>query len=214
MALKLVGVCISLGTRFLIQGLDLMISNGEIVTLMGPSGSGKSSLLSFIAGELEAPFRTTGSVTLDGLPLGGLPPEARNIGRLFQDDLLFPHMTVGENLMFGIPRHAGDRTGMMRHALKRIELDGFENRPPQSLSGGQRARVALMRALLSKPAAMLLDEPFNKLDEELRATTRNYVFAHLAERAIPCLLVTHNRADAVPGGRVLRIGRDGVVVDV
>ena len=210
MALTLSGLSIILKGRTLLRAFDLDIAAGEIVTLMGPSGSGKSSLLSAIAGDLDAPFTSTGAVVLDGLVLDGMPPERRNIGRLFQDDLLFPHLTVGENLLFGMARgKASERLAMMRLGLRRIELDGFENRSPQSLSSGQRARVALMRALLAKPGAMLLDEPFNKLDAELRASLRAYVFAHLRERAIPCLLVTHDRADAPPDGRVLVIGPSG-----
>ncbi len=210
MALILSGLSINLRERTLLRRFDLDIAAAEIVTLMGPSGSGKSSLLSFIAGDLDAPFTSTGTVTLDGHMLDGLPPERRNIGRLFQDDLLFPHLTVGENLLFGMARgKASERLAMMRQALRRIEMDGFEQRPPHTLSGGQRARVALMRALLAKPAAMLLDEPFNKLDAELRASLRAYVFAHLRERAIPCLLVTHDRADAPPDGRVLVIRPSG-----
>ena len=210
MALTLSGLSIILKGRTLLRAFDLDIAAGEIVTLMGPSGSGKSSLLSAIAGDLDAPFTSTGAVMLDGLVLDGMPPERRNIGRLFQDDLLFPHLTVGENLLFGMARDkASERLAMMRLGLRRIELDGFENRSPQSLSSGQRARVALMRALLAKPGAMLLDEPFNKLDAELRASLRTYVFAHLRERAIPCLLVTHDRADAPPDGRVLVIGPSG-----
>ena len=210
MALTLSGLSIILKGRTLLRAFDLDIAAGEIVTLMGPSGSGKSSLLSAIAGDLDAPFTSTGAVMLDGLVLDGMPPERRNIGRLFQDDLLFPHLTVGENLLFGMARgKASERLAMMRLGLRRIELDGFENRSPQSLSSGQRARVALMRALLAKPGAMLLDEPFNKLDAELRASLRAYVFAHLRERAIPCLLVTHDRADAPPDGRVLVIGPSG-----
>lgn len=215
MALTLDNVSISLNSKPLIQPFSLTIADGEIVTLMGPSGSGKSSLLSFVSGDLEAPFAGAGKVILNGRSVEGLPPENRSIGRLFQDDLLFPHLTVGENLLFGIPR--GDRRGrlaLMREGLRNIELEDFEHRPPHTLSGGQRARVALMRALLAKPAAMLLDEPFNKLDAELRATMRAFVFAHLAERAMPCLLVTHDRADAPAGGRVLVLGHHGEIQDV
>ena len=99
----------------------------------------------------------------------------------------------------------------MRAALEQAELQGFENRPPHTLSGGQRSRVALFRALLAGPKAMLLDEPFAKLDAELKRSMRAYVFAHLRERNIPTLLVTHDRDDAPKGGLVLRIGRHGEV---
>lgn len=205
MELKLEQVSISLSGKLLVRPLSLTIAAGEIVTLMGPSGSGKSSLLSYIAGDLTLPLEGTGLVTLGGRDLILLPPEARRVGRLFQDDYLFPHMTVGENLFFGMAGGAA-RGAEMRQALQSAGLEGFENRPPHTLSGGQRARVALMRALLAKPDCMLLDEPFNKLDAALRASIRNYVFTHLLARQIPCLMVTHDRADAP--GRIMEIGHD------
>ena len=212
MALSLEDVAIALHGKPLIRPFSLTVAAGEIVTLMGPSGSGKSSLLSAIAGDLEEPFEARGRIRLNNRDMENLPTHSRNIGRLFQDDLLFPHLTVGENLLFGMPRGKRPlRLQAMEAALKDAELDGFANRAPHTLSGGQRARVALMRALVARPAAMLLDEPFNKLDAALRATMRQFVFAHLRERGIPCLLVTHDLADAPLGGRVLTIGGDGGV---
>ncbi|WP_421692825.1 ATP-binding cassette domain-containing protein [Aestuariivirga sp.] len=204
MGLELQDVAVSLNGQMLIRPFSLAIAAGEIVTLMGPSGSGKSTLLSFIAGDIELPFTASGHVRLDGVALDGVSPEQRRIGRLFQDDLLFPHLTVGENLLFGVPRGSrAARVQKMEQALAEAELDGFAPRPPQTLSGGQRARVSLMRALLAEPRAMLLDEPFGKLDAELRAAMRAFVFAHIAQRGIPCLMVTHDRADAPKDGPVL-----------
>jgi putative thiamine transport system ATP-binding protein len=211
MALRLDGLSISLAGWQLVAPFSLAIDAGETVTLMGASGSGKSTLLSMIAGDLEAPFTATGSVSLDGALLDGLPPERRRIGRLFQDDLLFPHLSVAENLLFGMPRGPrAARLAKVEAALAEAELSGFGDRPPHTLSGGQRARVALMRALVAEPKAMLLDEPFNKLDAELRQTLRSFVFEHIAARRIPCLMVTHDRADVPPGGRVLLLN-DGRV---
>lgn len=205
-------VTINLPGAVLIPRFSLIIQAGEIVTLMGPSGSGKSSLLAFIAGDLPPPLDGYGRVSLGGRDLGCLPPELRKIGRLFQDDMLFPHLTVGENLLFGMARgDRAERLGRMREALADAGLEGFEDRAPHTLSGGQRTRVALFRALLAEPAAMLLDEPFAKLDMELRSAMRSLVFGHLKERRIPCLLVTHDRADAPEGGRILTIGHDGEV---
>lgn len=204
MALTLASVSIALPGKLLVAPFSLAIAAGETVTLMGASGSGKSSLLSFIAGDLEAPFMGTGSVALGGEPLDGLPPERRRIGRLFQDDLLFPHLTVAENLLFGMPRGPkADRLGKVDAALAEAELEGFGDRPPHTLSGGQRARVALMRALVAEPRAMLLDEPFNKLDAELRQSMRRFVFEHISSRGIPCLMVTHDAGDVPENGRVL-----------
>ncbi len=204
MALTLVKVSISLEGQALVAPFSVEIAAGETVTLMGASGSGKSTLLSFIAGDLGTPFTARGSVVLEGEVLDHLPPERRRIGRLFQDDLLFPHLTVAENLLFGMPRGPrGERTRKMEQALDEAELAGLADRPPHSLSGGQRARVALMRALVAEPRAMLLDEPFNKLDAELRNAMREFVFSHIAMRRIPCLMVTHDLADVPEKGRVL-----------
>ena len=211
MALTLDDVAIGLSGRPLIQPFSLAVAAGEAVTLMGPSGSGKSTLLAFIAGDLEPPFAAMGRVSLDGEDLGALPPERRHIGRLFQDDLLFPHLTVMENLLFGMPRGPrAERIARAEAALREAELPGFGERPPHTLSGGQRARVALMRALVAEPRAMLLDEPFNKLDAGLRRAMRDFVFEHIARRRIPCLMVTHDRADVPGNGRVLLL-KDAMV---
>ena len=213
MTLLLEHISLTIGDVLLIKSFTLSIEAGEIVTLMGPSGCGKSSLLAYIAGDLTAPMHGAGQVTLDGVSLMGLPPERRRVGRLFQDDLLFPHLTVAENLLFGIARgNPAERQGLVSDALVSAQLEGLENRAPHTLSNGQKARVALFRALMAKPQAMLLDEPFSKLDAELRHSIRNYVFAHLRERNIPTLLVTHDREDAPAGGRVFRISNKGDLI--
>jgi putative thiamine transport system ATP-binding protein len=206
MTLMLKDVSLSLRDEVLVKPFSLDVAAGSVVTLMGPSGCGKSSLLSFVGGDVLDAFKTSGDVVLNGQSLIHLPPEKRRVARLFQDDFLFPHMTVGENLLFAVPAMArAERLGMVATALQRLELSGFADRAPHTLSGGQRQRIALMRALLSKPAAILLDEPFSKLDAGLREQMRDYVFAHLKERGIPTLLVTHDRADAPPNGVVYMI---------
>ena len=206
MALRLENVAICLPPQTLIEPFSLTVAPGEIITLMGPSGAGKSTLLSFIAGDLESPFEASGRLSLDGVALDGLPPAHRRIGRLFQDDLLFPHLTVLENLLFGMARDPRPlRLAKAEAALAEAGLAGYGARPPHTLSGGQRARVALMRALLAEPRAMLLDEPFNKLDAQLRGAMRRFVFDHIAERGIPCLMVTHDAADRPEGGRLLQL---------
>jgi putative thiamine transport system ATP-binding protein len=211
-ALSLKDVTIRKGVELLLGPFDLTIAAGETVTLMGPSGSGKSSLLSYLAGDVPEGLEGHGDVHLNSRALNELPPEARRIGRLFQDDLLFPHMTVGENLLFGMPRgDRHERAAKMEDALKQAGLAGYAGRAPHTLSGGERARVALFRTLLAEPEAVLLDEPFSKLDMELRASLRSFVFGHLHERRLPALLVTHDRADAPPGGRVFKIALGGEV---
>ncbi len=188
--------------------LSLSVGAGEIVTIMGPSGSGKSTLLSYLGGFLPPEFDAEGRILLDGRDVTSLPPEKRRIGILFQDPLLFPHMSVGGNLAFGLTsslKGAG-RRAHVEAALDHIGMAGFTNRDPATLSGGQKARVALARILLSNPCALLLDEPFSKLDASLRQQMRQWVFDEARQRALPSLLVTHDEADAdAAGGRVIRL---------
>ncbi len=199
----------------LIQPFSLTIERGEIVTLMGPSGSGKSSLLSGLAGTLAAPLAIQGGASLNGADILSRKPQDRRLGRLFQDDLLFPHLTVGENLLFGMARAPRDqRLVAMREGLQDIGLAGYENRPPHTLSGGQRQRVSLMRSLLAKPSALLLDEPFSKLDQTLRTQIRRSTFEMLKAYGTPALLVSHDSADAPDGGLVLVIDEEGNVTHV
>ncbi|QNF25351.1 ATP-binding cassette domain-containing protein [Aeromonas hydrophila] len=181
----------------------LQVAPGEVLTLMGPSGCGKSSLLAALAGVLPAsgPIRLEGDVTLGARRLTQLPPQARRIGMLFQDDLLFDHLTVTENLMFGMPacvKGHGARREKAVTALAQVDLTSQADKLPGALSGGQKARVSLLRALLAEPEALLLDEPFSRLDKPLRAAFRELVFAQVKALAIPAILVTHDEDDA-PG---------------
>jgi len=208
-ALELHEVSLSLQGAPLFAALTLTVAPGTAATVMGPSGCGKSSLLAYICGTLEPVFTAQGAVHLDSMKLDPLPPEERHIGILFQDDLLFPHLSVGDNLAFGIPaavRGRDQRRARIESALQDADLTGMADRDPATLSGGQRARVALMRTLLSGPRALLLDEPFSKLDADLRARVREFVFAHAKANAIPTLLVTHDPADAeAAGGNVVEL---------
>ncbi|MAM11458.1 MAG: ABC transporter ATP-binding protein [Rhizobiaceae bacterium] len=210
--LSLSNIVIRLGSDTLID-LSAHVSSGEVLTVMGPSGSGKSTLLSFIGGFLDPVFETAGEVTIDGVDLLALPPEARRAGILFQDPLLFPHMSVGANIAFAIPADVKDRRARWHIAagiLAEMDLAGFEKRDPATLSGGQKARVALARVLVSRPRLLLLDEPFSKLDTELRAQMRSLVFAKVRDADVPVILVTHDEADAkAAGGGVHRIGPGG-----
>lgn len=182
--------------------VDRHIGPGETLTLMGPSGSGKSTLLSFVTGTLAREFSAEGRVILDGHDITGLPAQERRVGILLQDDMLFPHMSVGQNLAFGL-RPGGNRRARRQKieaALTEIGLEGFASRDPATLSGGQKARVALMRMLLSEPCALLLDEPFSRLDEALRDQVREIVFRTARDRRLPVLLVTHQAEDARAAG--------------
>ncbi|EPR30339.1 ABC transporter related protein [Alkalidesulfovibrio alkalitolerans DSM 16529] len=197
--LSLRGLHLALGETVLVQDLNLDVPPGVIVTVKGRSGAGKSSLLSFLCGALPRTFTASGRIILDGRDISGLPPERRALGILFQDDLLFPHMSVGGNLLFGIPRRGlsqDERIALAEQALVECGLAGFFRREPGTLSGGQRARVALMRTLLAKPRALLLDEPFASLDVETRKEFRQFVFDHARAAGLPTLLVTHDQSDA------------------
>ena len=190
----------------LLQDLDIALPAGAVHTLMGASGSGKSSLLAAVCGTLAPAMHFEGAVHVLGRRVDHLPTRARRIALLYQDDLLFAHMTVRENLLFAIaagPQAA--REAQMTQALEEVELGGFAHADPASLSGGQRARVALARALLSQPQALMLDEPFAKLDAALRQRMRALVGCAVARRGITALVVTHDPADILDAQRVTHL---------
>jgi putative thiamine transport system ATP-binding protein len=207
MALELADVHLGVAGRTLLRGLNARIGASEVLAVMGPSGSGKSSLLAWVAGTLEQPpFDARGRLSLDGQAIDALPIQQRRIGLLLQDDLLFPHLSVRENLLFALPHGTRDeRHAATEATLADAGLAGFGERMPASLSGGQRARVSLLRALLAQPRALLLDEPFNKLDQALRTQVREFTFATLRARGVPALLVTHDAADVPSGAAVIEL---------
>ena len=183
--------------------LDAHVAPGAVLTVMGPSGVGKSTLLAYAAGFLDPVFRASGAVLVDGTDVTRLAAHERHMGLLFQDALLFPHLSVGGNLAFALPpglRGRAARRAAIAEALGEVGLAGLEDRDPATLSGGQKARVALMRVLVSAPRALLLDEPFSKLDTALRDQIRELVFAMARARGLPVLLVTHDAADAAAAG--------------
>lgn len=200
--LTLKDVCILLNNKPLVH-VNAHVHPGEVLTIMGPSGSGKSTLLAYIGGFLDRAFAGMGGVQLNGKSIENLPAEARHVGILFQDSLLFPHMSVGQNLLFAISPTQKDiklRRSNAEAALEEVGLEGLFDRDPATLSGGQKARVALIRVLLSSPKALLLDEPFSKLDADRRSSIRKIVFDLAMARNLPVLLVTHDEDDAVAAG--------------
>ena len=197
----------------LVENLQISVEPGTIHTIMGASGSGKSSLLGAICGTLAPGVHFDGSILLNGRRIDHLPTQARRVGILFQEALLFAHMTVRENLLFAVPAEPDARQKIgqqiredkVRQGLQDLEMLAFADADPATLSGGQRARVALMRALLAEPQALLLDEPFSKLDADLRTRLRQFVFQLVASRNLPVLLVTHDDADIADIAHLTRL---------
>ncbi len=191
--------------------LNEQVNGGEILTIMGPSGSGKSSLLNWLTGTLASSFRARGEIILDGQSINHLPTHRRHIGVLYQDALLFSHLSVAGNIAFAMPKNnkqndKKQRLAKIEQALTQLGLAGMGDRHPDTLSGGQQARVALLRLLLSEPKAILLDEPFSKLDTQLRVETRQLVFEQIRERNLPAIMVTHDHSDAeATQGKVIQV---------
>ena len=206
--LEIKSLSIRQANKSLIGVINASIGAGEILTLMGPSGSGKSTVLHWMIGALDPVFQAQGELWLNQRRLDQLPIEQRCIGILFQDDLLFAHLSVGQNLAFALTADIQGRAlrrQSIETQLAEIGLTGFYDRDPASLSGGQRARVSVLRALLAQPQALLLDEPFSKLDAVLREQFRAFVYEKIIQMKIPTLLVTHDRADVPLQGRVIQI---------
>lgn len=190
--------------------LSAEVAKGEVLTVMGPSGAGKSTLLQAIAGQLKAPFSIAGQIKINGVVINDMDAHLRKVGIMFQDALLFEHMTVGENIAFAMPADRQKNKQMKRDAINEllaaVDLDGIADRAVSTLSGGQQARVSLIRTLASQPEVVLLDEPFSKLDVALRGQIRSWTFSQLKARKIPAVLVTHDKDDALAaGGNVIEI---------
>lgn len=206
-ALRLVDVTVTLHGRVLVGPVNAEVVPGEVLAVTGPSGCGKSSLLQALAGLAAPPLSATGELWLGDVPLHTLPVEARRLGLMFQDDLLFPQMTVLDNLLFAMPAgRRADRVARAEAALADAGLATHLGHHPHQLSGGQRQRVALLRTLLAAPRALLLDEPFSRLDAVRRAAMREVVWQTLARHGLPAVLVTHDPADIPPGAQVLALG--------
>ena len=180
-----------------IKNLNIKVNNGKILTIFGSSGIGKSSLINVIAGVYESNLLFTGDIILNNKKITNTLPEKRKIGLLLQDGVLFPHLSVEQNLIFGIKKSLTNKEKylLINEHLIKANMEGFENRYPNTLSGGQRSRVACLRSILSEPDALLLDEPFSSIDPEQRNSFRLFVVNQIREKKIPCILVTHDESD-------------------
>jgi iron(III) transport system ATP-binding protein len=205
------GVSKRFGPVIAVDGADFCVERGEFVALLGPSGCGKTTLLRLVAG-FDHP--DDGEVRIEDVRVAGrgawVPPERRRVGMVFQDYALFPHLTVGENVGFGVRRR--DRPGRVAEVLRLVELAGYEHRYPHELSGGQQQRVALARALAPQPSVVLLDEPWSNIDPLLRSSMRDDLARILRAIAVTVVLVTHDREEAFSLADRIALMRTGTVV--
>ncbi|MCW3480126.1 ABC transporter ATP-binding protein [Neisseriaceae bacterium JH1-16] len=204
------------GATAVLQGIDLSVPAGSLMAILGPSGSGKTTLLRLLCGFERA---DAGTIDLNGSrvsgPGGHVPPERRRIGYVPQEGALFPHLTVAENIVFGLPRQQRRARHRVDELLDLVGLPAsFADRAPQQLSGGQQQRVALARALAPSPALVLLDEPFSALDASLRVETRQAVADALTAAGATTLLVTHDQAEALAMGDQVAVLWEGRLLQV
>jgi len=204
--LTFAGVSREFDGKLALDNVSLDVTPGEIVCLVGPSGCGKTTLLRVAAG-VERP--SAGSVLIDGQEVAGpnrfVPPEKRGVGLVFQDFALFPHLSVAENIAYGLPPHSPDRAGRVHDLLVLVGLAGLESRMPHEMSGGQQQRVALARALARQPLVVLLDEPFSNLDADLRQQLREEMREILRRTRTTAVFVTHDQVAVMHAGRIEQV---------
>jgi iron(III) transport system ATP-binding protein len=209
--LSLAHVCVSYGQVDAVRDVSLHVNAGEVLCLLGPSGSGKSTLLRVIAG-IERP--SAGHVAIDGVEVAGprafVEPERRSVGMVFQDFALFPHLTVFENIAFGLrTRRRDEARRIVTTMLERVGLTRYADSYPHVLSGGERQRVALARALAPGPRVLLMDEPFSSLDERLRDQVRQHTLQILRDTATTAIIVTHDPDEALRVADRIALLRNG-----
>ena len=213
--LELDRVTRSFGPRPVVDQVSLRIAPGQVTCLLGPSGCGKSTTLRMIAG-VETP--DAGRILIDGAEVCGpgrlIPPEGRGVGLMFQDFALFPHLTVAQNIGFGLRGDRQARGNRVSELLEKVSLSGYGAKHPHELSGGEQQRVALARALAPRPRLMLMDEPFSGLDNRLRDGIRDTTLAVLKEEGAAVLLVTHEPDEALRMADEIALMRDGRIVQI
>lgn len=199
------------GQNTVVDHIDLEIENGTLVSILGPSGCGKTTTLRMIAG-FEHP--EDGDVLFDGQSVGQVPVNKRNIGMVFQSYALFPHMTVEQNVAYGLEQHGAAKSeipGRVREALEMVHMEEFSKRKPKQLSGGQQQRVALARALVIRPRVLLLDECLSALDKKLRVEMQSELRRILEESQVTTFFVTHDQEEAMTLSDTIVVMRDGVI---
>jgi ABC-type Fe3+/spermidine/putrescine transport system ATPase subunit len=213
-SLAVSGINLFYGATPALKDITLTVAQGEFVALLGPSGCGKTSLLRSIAGFVQP---QQGAIRLGGRDVAGLPPRERNIGIMFQSYALFPHMTVMENVLFGLECRkvpAAEARARAEAALKRVSLSPFGDRRPKQLSGGQQQRVALARAIVIEPDLLLLDEPLGALDKQLRLQMQTELKMLQKSLGVTALFVTHDQEEAMTMADRIVVMRDGVIQQV
>ena len=212
--IRIEGLCKSYGSVLAVNNLSLTISRDEFFALLGPSGCGKTSLMRLIAG-FEQPDR--GRILLDGIDITRMPPHLRPVNMMFQSYALFPHMSVGRNIAFGLVQEGLRRkeiNARVAEILRLVQLEGLEKRMPHQLSGGQRQRVALARALVKRPKLLLLDEPLAALDRKLRHETQFELMRAQRETGTTFVVVTHDQDEAMIMAHRMAVMRTGSVEQV
>lgn len=211
--LKVTGLTRVFGGQKVVDAVSLEVAAGQVTCLLGPSGCGKSTTLRMIAGVEHA---DAGEVLIEGRTVAApglhLPPEARSVGLMFQDFALFPHLTVAENVAFGLRTDRAAKAARVGELLERVSLTGFGQKHPHQLSGGEQQRVALARALAPRPRVMLMDEPFSGLDNRLRDGIRDTTLDLLKEEGTGVLLVTHEPDEAMRMADEIALMRAGRIV--
>jgi putative spermidine/putrescine transport system ATP-binding protein len=202
------------GETLATDSISLDIAQGEMIVLLGPSGCGKTTTLRMIAGFVEA---TSGEIVLENRPIGALPPHRREMGMVFQNYALFPHLTVARNIAFGLEmrrQSSAECNTRVAEMLRLVKLDRFADRLPRQLSGGQQQRVAIARALAIHPKVLLLDEPLSNLDAELRQDVAREIRLLQQDRALTTIMVTHDQQEAMAMADRLVVMRDGRIQQV